>query len=36
MRFFLDNMISPKFATALRAVDKDVVALRDLYAAHTP
>ena len=35
MRFFLDNMISYKFALALRAVEKDVVALRERFPENT-
>jgi hypothetical protein len=35
MRFFLDNMISPKFARALREVNKDVTALREKFAEET-
>lgn len=36
MRFFLDNMISPKFAHALQAVGKDVHALREKFPEETP
>jgi len=33
--FFLDNMISPKFAKALRALGEDVYALRERFAEDT-
>lgn len=36
MTFFLDNMISPHFARALREVDKDVWALREHFDQDTP
>ena len=35
MKFFLDNMISPKFARALREVGKDVMALRERFPKDT-
>jgi len=35
VKFFLDNMISVKFARALRAVDQDVIALREKFAPDT-
>ncbi len=36
MKFFFDNMISVKFVRALRAVDQDVVALRERFPESTP
>jgi len=36
MKFFLDNMISVKFARALREVERQVVALRERFAEDTP
>ena len=36
MTFFLDNMISHKFAVALRAVGKDVFALKEQVPEDTP
>lgn len=35
MKFFLDNMISHRFAEALRALGKDVVALREEFPQNT-
>jgi hypothetical protein len=35
MTFFLDNMISPHFARALRQVNKEVLALRERFAEDT-
>ncbi|HET6427761.1 MAG TPA: DUF5615 family PIN-like protein [Phycisphaerae bacterium] len=36
MRFFLDNMISARFARALREVQRDVVALREVFPEDAP
>jgi hypothetical protein len=36
VKFFLDNMISPKFARALCAVDRDVTSLRERFPQDTP
>ncbi len=36
MRFVLDHNMSPKFAEALRALDRDVIALRENWAQNTP
>jgi hypothetical protein len=35
VKYFFDNDISPRFATMLRALDVDIVALRELYTADT-
>lgn len=35
MKFFVDNDISPRFAKMLKALDEDVVALRDEYPPDT-
>jgi hypothetical protein len=36
VKFFLDNMISPKFAKALTALDKEVTCLRYYFPENTP
>ena len=36
MKFFFDNMLSPRLAKALSALGEDVVALRDYFPQDTP